>query len=533
MIAGYVRLSKDDDKRNYSSIENQKLIIQQYAAEQNLVIDRWYEDDGISGYLFDRPGFNQLIADLEKDIDTVLVKDFSRLGRHNAKILLLLEHFKEQGRRLIVIDDRYDSEISEDDMIGITTWFNERYVKDTSKKIRHAINAKQKAGTLVTRPPFGYQRIDKNKEKIEVIPSEAETIRLIFDLYIQGLGYRKISDYLTQQKIPTPSMAHRKHELEAGQNTRHAISIKWSDGMVKDIISNDFYVGTFRLRKRARKCVHGKDIRVPKEKQYVFENHHPPIIDPMTFSLVQSLKENRTKSGYKGSREKWSPTKSLDPFGSCLFCKDCGSKLTQIKRKTSSSERRYYICSTYNSKGKNYCSKSHLINEQDLLNDFIYYLQICRNTFCQKISSSNKGDFNIHLNSAAEQISAIQTEIAETKKKLQILLTQKINDISINPDKESLIKECYDSIQTDLTTHIYTLENKLSKLSNAIEESASKITTGKPPQTSLEILDQIIQKRNLNRKDIEILVEHIYVDENGFPEITLKYELPHQAFTDK
>ena len=88
MNAGYVRLSRDDDKRNYTSIENQKLIITQFAAENNLIIDRWYEDDGISGYKFDRPGFHQLMADLDKDIDQVLVKDFSRLGRHNARVLL-------------------------------------------------------------------------------------------------------------------------------------------------------------------------------------------------------------------------------------------------------------------------------------------------------------------------------------------------------------------------------------------------------------------------------------------------------------
>ena len=148
MNAGYVRLSRDDDKRNYVSIENQKLIINQYASDHGMVIDRWYEDDGVSGYIFDRPGFQQMMADLDKDIDTVYVKDFSRLGRHNAKVLLLLDEFQERGKHLIVIDDNYDSFDSSDDTIGIKTWFNERYVKDTSKKIKRAIGARQKEGTL-------------------------------------------------------------------------------------------------------------------------------------------------------------------------------------------------------------------------------------------------------------------------------------------------------------------------------------------------------------------------------------------------
>ena len=145
MNAGYVRLSRDDDKRNYVSIENQKLIINQYAADHGVVIDRWYEDDGISGYIFDRPGFQQMMADLDKDIDTVYVKDFSRLGRHNAKVLLLLDEFQERGKHLVVIDDNYDSMDSSDDTIGIKTWFNERYVKDTSKKIKRAFDTLQKS----------------------------------------------------------------------------------------------------------------------------------------------------------------------------------------------------------------------------------------------------------------------------------------------------------------------------------------------------------------------------------------------------
>ena len=85
-----------------------------------------------------------MMADLDKDIDTVYVKDFSRLGRHNAKVLLLLDEFQERCKHLIVIDDNYDSMDSSDDTIGIKTWFNERYVKDTSKKIKRSHRSKAK-----------------------------------------------------------------------------------------------------------------------------------------------------------------------------------------------------------------------------------------------------------------------------------------------------------------------------------------------------------------------------------------------------
>ncbi len=522
MNAGYVRLSRDDDKRNYSSIENQKLIINQYAAERGFDIDRWYEDDGVSGYIFDRPGFKQLMEDLDKDIDTVFVKDFSRLGRHNAKILLLLDEFHERNKHLIVVDDHYDSEVSEDDTIGITTWFNERYVKDTSKKIRHALGAKQKEGTLMTQPPFGYRRIGKNRENLEIVPKEAEYIKLIYDLYIQGSGYRKISTYLTQQGAPTPSMIRRERELEEGRDTNHHIASLWSDGMVKDILDNDFYIGTFRLRKRARNTVHGKDKRVPKEEQYVFENHHPPIIDKMTYDLVQELKEKRTKSRYKGSHGQWIGSEIPNPFGSCLYCKDCGSKLTPIERQASAKIRKYYICSTYNTKGKRYCSKAHLIEEQDLMGDVINYMRICQNALCEVIATYDMKDFTAEKKSVEEKCAAIQEDINDVKKQLRTLFSQKIRDIAGNPENEDLIKESYDSIQQDLTAHIHALELKYDELRHTELETPD---VKKKLHTTLEVVDDIIQKGNLTRKDIEILIERIVVDENGLPEIELKYGL--------
>lgn len=522
MNAGYVRLSRDDDRRNYSSIENQKLIISQYAAERNLVIDRWYEDDGVSGYIFDRPGFRRLMEDLDKDIDTVFVKDFSRLGRHNAKILLLLDEFQERSKHLIVIDDHYDNEISQDDTIGITTWFNERYVKDTSKKIRRALGAKQKEGTLMTQPPYGYRRTGRNRENFEIVPKEAEYIKMIYDLYIQGWGYRKISVYLTQQGIPTPSMIRRERELAEGRTTNHRIASGWSDSMVKSILDNDFYIGTFRLGKRTRNTVHGKNKRVPKKEQYIFENHHPPVIDQMTYDLVQELRIKRTKSGYKGSHGQQLASEMVSPFGNSLYCRDCGSKLTLIRRRTSAGVRRYYICSTYNTKGKRYCSRAHLIEERALMEDVVNYIRMYRNIFGKAIAACNINEFTAEKKSVEEKYAAVIEEISEVKGQLRTLFAQKIKDLAGSPDSEELIKESYDLIQQDLTARIQTLELKRDELKNTKRQTPD---AEEKLCTALDILDEIIQKGILNRRDVEILITRIEVDENGQPEIELKYAL--------
>ena len=522
MNAGYVRLSRDDDKRNYVSIENQKLIINQYAAAHGVVIDRWYEDDGISGYIFDRPGFQQMMADLDKDIDAVYVKDFSRLGRHNAKVLLLLDEFQERGKHLVVIDDNYDSMDSSDDTIGIKTWFNERYVKDTSKKIKRAIGARQKEGTLITRPPFGYRRNEKDKTILEIVAKEAEYIKQIYDLYLSGSGYRKIAIYLTEQGAPTPSMIQREREIEEGRLSKRKVASKWSDAMIKEILDNDFYIGTFRLKKRARNTVHGKDKRVPKEEQCIFENHHPAIIDKATFTLVQELKEKRNRTNYRGSRGQWLGSEIPNPFGSCLFCKDCGSRLTPIKRQTSSRERKYYICTTYNTKGRRYCSKAHLIEEDDLMKDVLTYIKMCRNALCEVISTYDLKDFEAEKKTIEEKRQELHIAINERKSQLKVLLTQKVKDLAVAAGNEDLINETYDSMQKDLFAQIHGLEMQIKELNEtAIETPEVKDKL----KNALEVVDKIIAGGSLDRRDIELLIEKIVVDEYGMPEITLKYGL--------
>lgn len=523
MNAGYVRLSRDDDKQNYVSIENQKLIISQYAQSHGITIDRWYEDDGISGYIFERAGFTTMMNDLNKDIDTIYVKDLSRIGRHNAKVLLLLDEFRENGKRLIAIDDNYDSSDSNsEDIIGIKTWYNEVYVKDTSRKIRHAIGARQKNGTLVTQPPFGYKRNAQSKSAIEIVSAEAINIKMIYKLYISGLGYRKISDYLTEQNIPTPSMVQHEREIQEGRLSKKSIASRWSDGMVKDILDNDFYIGTLRLKKRARNTIHGKDKRVPKEDQYVFENHHPAIIDKATFALVQELKEKRNRTNYRGSRGQWIGSEIPNPFATCLFCKDCGNRLTPVKRQTSKRERKYYICSTYNTKGRRYCSKAHLIEEDELMKDVITYIKLCRNALCQVINTYDLKDLDSERIALERKQLEVHNNINEYKQQLKVLLAQKIKDMASAGDNQDLLNETYDSMQKDLLCKIQKLEVQLKDLNTSILESTDvKVKLN----SALDVVDRVIAGGKLRRQDIELLIEKITVDSNGMPEITLKYGL--------
>lgn len=515
MVAGYVRLSRDDDKKNYISIENQKLLINQFASELGYVIDTWYEDDGISGYSFNRPGFKKLLDDLEHDIDTVIAKDLSRIGRHNAKVLLLLDDFKERGKRLLLVDDNYDTLAADDDIIGIKTWYNERYVKDTSRKIRKVIRAHQEKGTLLLRVPFGYVRDKNDKSRIVMIEEEAEYIRRIFELYLQGYGYRKIANILTEQGIPTPSMMINNRYLAEGKVLKYKITTVWTDGMVSEILKNDFYIGNFRTHKRARVTINGSDRRVSKGEQILFENNHEPIIDKNSFDLVQEIMKKRIHSNYRGQGSEG------NIFAGCLFCKECGSRLTPIQRKNNTNQK-YYLCNTYNQKGKRYCEYSHLINEADLAEDFINYIKLCRNVLAEIILTFNISDFINEKNPIKDKRRLLIDSLENNKNKLKVLLSQKINELAANARDVDIINESYSELMTEIIAKINNYDAQLQLLDNSRSDDSNP--QGKLA-TALQVVDSIIDKGNINRKDIEILVDKIIVDQDGLPDIVLKYNL--------
>ena len=150
VVAGYCRLSRDEDKENYSSIEEQKVIIKDYANSRGWDIEnsQFYIDDNISGYTFNRPEFLRMMSNVKQEkIDIVIAKDLSRIGRNNGKVLVLIDEFKKMQKNLILVSEMcgtYDVLNDRDDTIGITTWFNERYVKDCSRKTRAQMYSKQK-----------------------------------------------------------------------------------------------------------------------------------------------------------------------------------------------------------------------------------------------------------------------------------------------------------------------------------------------------------------------------------------------------
>ena len=520
MIDGYVRLSRDDNKRNYSSIENQKLIIQKYAEENNMIVRHIYEDDGISGYSFNRPQFQNMMANLGS-IDVIVAKDLSRIGRHNAKVLLFLEEMEEQGKRVILIDDNYDSLYSDDDIIGIKTWDNERHVKNTSRKVKRIKKMEQENGTLKCAPPFGYTRHPLNKQMVLIDEEAAAILNLEKDLYLEGNGIRKIAEILSDRGVPTPTMLQKERYEALGLPYHREVAHMWSYGMVKDTLFNDYHNGVLRTHKRERMTINGKDKKISRDQQYVFPDHHPKIFDDDTMKLLFEVKDSRHHSQYRGQR------KHVNLFSGCLYCKDCGMKLTAINRPN---RGKYYVCGTYNKKGKQFCEHAHLVTEETLTVALIKYLILCRDSLADIIQNFDLSNLKAPTYSADDSQQRLKNELERIKKELKTLITQKVKELTANPGMAEIINETYASLQTEKMERISAIEKTLQDLTREPHIPAVAIKPGL--QTALDILNEVLEQKSLTRTDIEVLVEKIIVDKDGNVDIYLKHGLGNLAAYD-
>lgn len=519
MIISYSRLSRDDEKTKYVSIENQKRIIDKYAQEHSMIIDKSYEDDGYSGYTMDRPSFNEIKHLVDENlVDIIIAKDLSRIGRHNANVLLFLERLRIHNVRIILIDDDYDSEYDDDDMIGIKTWFNERYVKDGSKKIRNALQIMQETATLVSRVPYGYRKDPFVKNKYCVDRDIAIYVTKIFELYADGNGYKKIAKILNTENVPTPSTIWHQQRIEKGLVSKIKVAEAWDGRMVKMIVTNDFYIGILRTRKSVRATINGPQKRLEKDKQFVFENSHEPIISKELFNLVQNLNQKRGEEGhYKGIR------KYDNPYAGLLICGDCGRALTVAHY--NNDQIVSYACRSYRDRGVSACT-AHSINKKELNVIVKDYLQICRTALSDMIQSLDSilSEQVKKTTGQENRLKVLNQNIDAAKMELRTIMEQKIKEMTANPGMASIISEMYDKIQADKMTSIEIMQSQLKEYEN-IDKNKSDIKHNF--KSAIEVFDGILKADEFTSRQLNIVIDKIIVHETNTIEVVLKGDLKH------
>ena len=515
-VVGYCRLSRDEDEENYSSIEEQKRIIKAYASTRNWIIEDkdFYIDDNVSGYTFNRPEFTKMLEKVKGGkIDVVIAKDLSRIGRNNGKVLVLIDEFKNMQKNLILVSEMggtYDVLNDRDDTIGITTWFNERYVKDCSRKTRDHMYSKQKTGRLVMGNYYGYVKDKEDVTKLYVDEEIRPAIELIYKLYVEdGLGRKKICDILNSKyNYPTPSVYYRRKHLERGRIYKHPVQELWSTYMISNILNNDVYTGALRTHKKKTVSIRGRAIKLPEEEHFVFENHHEAIISKETFELAQNIRKRKARSkSTSGTR------KRNYAFSGLIRCGDCGFGVSGITMNRKQKQKGYE-CSQYRTYGKARC-KCHEIKESDIIIHLKEFLKFTKEKYQDEI---NKIEIQVKTNKEQTNKEKIKFEIETLKAEYKVLLNQKIKDLAGNSNEyqKQMIEDSYKELELEKTSKIEKLQEILQKAEQEI--SKEKI---KKLKTAMEYFDEIIFAEVPSRFVLENIIDTIWI----YSDKTVKFDL--------
>lgn len=313
ITALYARLSQEDALDGESnSIANQKKILLKYATDNHFSNPTFFIDDGVSGVTFDRPGWNEMIRLAEAGkVQTVIVKDMSRMGRDYLKVGYYTESFfAERDIRYIAINDGVDSDKGDNDFTPFRNLFNDFYARDTSKKIRTVMRAKGNAGEhLCTNPPYGYMKDPADKKKWIVDEEAAEIVKRIFDLCIAGKGPMQIAKLLTAEHILTV----KAHYAQRAGKPLPEKPYHWEPKSVAGILERPEYTGctvNFKTYSKSHKLK--KRLYNVPENQRIFPNTQPAIIDEQVFVRVQELRENKRRPAKQAERHDLSAMPSCD-----------------------------------------------------------------------------------------------------------------------------------------------------------------------------------------------------------------------------
>ncbi len=515
-IAGYARISVDEElDRDNVSIENQKAIIEDFVKhrfpDSTLT---FYEDRDRSGYTFEqREGYQEMRRGLmSHKYDILIVKDFSRFSRRNSRGLVELEDLRDAGVRIISIGDNIDFP-NDDDWLKIQFQFliNEMPVTDTSKKVKSVIRRRQADGAWLCAAPYGY--ILNKQKQFEIVPTEAEIVREIFRLYLDGWGYKKIANHLTDTGVPTPRMSEQLRKEAEGEESRRTVKKDWAIVTVQGILDNDFYIGTLRQGKYTRAKINGKDVKRDELEHIVIEHHHQAIIDYRTFATVRALREQRSTNHYRGKKI------NDNVYSGFLECGDCGSPMFAMSRRDL---RPAYTCGTYHRRGLSGCTSHHI--RVDKLDELMkLYLKKVKDNSANMLER-----LNADLAHEQEDISEtertaenLETLLLDAQEELKATKRQRIRDMARHPEQEAILEETYDELEHDLIQRINGLQNQLQM---AADKRNTIIQVNRAAKTAMEVFDDLLSKEHLDRKDLQLIIEKIKVYEDHL-EIKLQSDI--------
>lgn len=513
----YIRLSVEDNKKRGHSIENQKLVLENFlAGRPEFVVYNTYVDNGATGTNFHRPGFQQMLSDIEAGlIDCVIVKDLSRLGRNSIDTGYYIEqYFRAHQIRFIALTDQFDtadaSNLHGGIMLPLKNMINEAYALDIGRKIKAQARQAMKDGEYIgARAPYGYRKDPENCHKLLIDPEAAEVVFQIFQWAYEHVGLNDIARRLNEQGIQTPS--HRKRATGEITHENLVGSGKWQTRTVAKILDSEVYTGD--LVQGKTKIVDHQQVQADEDNLIIATNTHEAIISHEVFEAVKAYRRQVCEESKAHEVDPYTP----NIFKGKVFCAHCGGSLHRQRNKRKKGSDVYlFHCLTKSRVDKNGCLGVS-VTEKDLLDAVVAILQ-------QELTVA-LGNYSFVLEAEVKRkkerddlkagISAKKQEIDRNRRFVRGLYENFVQKV-LTSEEYFTMKKDYEAVIAKLSDEISTLENGLAVMDaqlakyKELEQDAKVLE--KDHTLTAALIDRLIERIEITH-DKEIRVSFRFKSE--------------------
>lgn len=497
----YERLSRDDNLEGESySIGNQKKLLAKVAKEKGYTNLVHFLDDGISGVTMDRPGFVEMICQLEQGkAAAVFVKDLSRLGRNYIEVGRLTEEFfPNHDIRLVAVSDNIDTAEGENELAPIRNLFNEWYARDISKKRRISNKIKGNAGEPMGQPPYGYIK-DPNDPKHWIVDDEAaQVVRRVYSMTLEGFGTEQIAAQLEKDDVLTPRAYWLTKGIKCPGKGKQQPPTKWNSSTITKILSLQEYCGDIlNFKTYSKSYKNKKRIDNDRENWVVFQDVHEAIIERAVYEQVQQkrgkIRKRRTNNG------------EHNMFSGLLVCADCGSNL-HFHFNQGNPEIKYFNCSNYKG-NRGTCTSTHYVRV-----DFLEEVVLGEIRRLTKFASLYEDEFVKAVIGHSQQAEQTDRKLKEKELKTLLARDEELDGLferiyednvsgKLSDDRFAKMSRRYEDEQKELS-------EKIKKLRSEIEKQSSRSMT---TDMFIGLVRKYTRARKLTPRMLNELVEKIEV----------------------
>lgn len=497
----YERLSRDDNLEGESySIGNQKKLLAKVAKEKGYTNLVHFLDDGISGVTMDRPGFVEMICQLEQGkAAAVFVKDLSRLGRNYIEVGRLTEEFfPNHDIRLVAVSDNIDTAEGENELAPIRNLFNEWYARDISKKRRISNKIKGNAGEPMGQPPYGYIK-DPNDPKHWIVDDEAaQVVRRVYSMTLEGFGTEQIAAQLEKDDVLTPRAYWLTKGIKRPGKGKQQPPTKWNSSTITKILSLQEYCGDIlNFKTYSKSYKNKKRIDNDRENWVVFQDVHEAIIERAVYEQVQQkrgkIRKRRTNNG------------EHNMFSGLLVCADCGSNL-HFHFNQGNPEIKYFNCSNYKG-NRGTCTSTHYVRV-----DFLEEVVLGEIRRLTKFASLYEDEFVKAVIGHSQQAEQTDRKLKEKELKTLLARDEELDGLferiyednvsgKLSDDRFAKMSRRYEDEQKELA-------EKIKKLRSEIEKQSSRSMT---TDMFIGLVRKYTRARKLTPRMLNELIEKIEV----------------------